>query len=205
VSTSPNVFREYRQESWNFPTGLLNSDQTNKLRFWGVYDIINNSRHNLNVSLLQNFFSGTPYGAVGSVDSRPFVTNPGYASPPSTVGYFFTARDAFRTEDVSRTDIAMNYTFRWSMFGKQFEVFIQPEVINLFDETAVDARNVNQDVLDATNDAGFEPFDPFTQTPVRGPAGSGANWDFGEDFGDPIEADDFQTPRTFRFSVGFRF
>jgi hypothetical protein len=212
VPTSPNTFAEYREERWNFPVGLLNSDQTHKFRFWGVYDIINNSHHNLNVSLLQNFFSGTPYGAVGNVDPRGnpdtgeiFVVNPGYASPPATVGYFFTDRDAFRTDDVTRTDIAMNYTFRWNMFGKQFEVFLQPEVINLFDETAVDARLVNQDVLDATNDAGFEPFDPFTETPVRGPAGTGANWDFGPDFGEPILATNFQTPRTFRFSVGFRF
>lgn len=200
VSVSPNSHPEYKDPRWNTPVGALLSDQTHKIRIWGVYDIISNSHHNLNVSLLQNFFSGTPYSAVGAVDSRPFVSNPGYASPPSTVTYFYSERGAFKTDDVTRTDIAMNYTFRWNLFGKQFEVFLQPEVINLFDETAGDARSVNQAVLDATNDAGFEPFDPFTETPVQG-----VHWDFGPDFGQVEEADDFQTPRTFRFSLGFRF
>ena len=33
--------------------GKLPTDQTHKLRIWGVYDILDNERHNLNVSLLQ--------------------------------------------------------------------------------------------------------------------------------------------------------
>ena len=39
------------------------------------------------------------YGAIGGVDPRPSVTNPGYVSPPSgtVTTYYYSARDAFRT------------------------------------------------------------------------------------------------------------
>ncbi len=208
VSTSPNEYAEYKDPAWNTPIGLLTADQTHKLRFWGVYDIINNSRHNLNVSLLQNYFSGTPYGALGSVNPSSFVTNPGYATPPTSVNYYFTDRDEFRTSSISRTDIALNYTFRWNMFGKQFEVFLQPEIINLFDGDDILARREVTNVTDETDGAACSNsptgsclgFNPFTETPVEN-----VHWTRSDDFGQPDEADDFQQPRTFRLSVGFRF
>ena len=200
VSADPNVYPEYKEQRWNLPVGPLLNDQTHKLRAWAVYDILDNERNSLNVSLLQNFFSGTPYSASGSVDSRPFVNNPGYAQPPATVTYFFSERGAFKTDDVTRTDLALNYTFRWNLFGKSFEIFAQPEIINLFDEDSVDARRENSDIIDATDTARLSTFNPFTETPVEG-----VHWERGEDFGQADEADDFQTPRTFRFSIGFRF
>jgi hypothetical protein len=33
----------------------------------------------------------------------------------------------------------------------------------------------------------------------------GVHWDFGPDFGDALSEEDFQDPRTYRFSLGFRF
>ncbi|MCP3958592.1 MAG: TonB-dependent receptor [bacterium] len=208
VSASPNQYREYSDNSWAFPVGPLSSDQEHKLRVWAVYDILDNERHNLNVSLLGNFFSGTPYSDDFAVDTRPYVTNPGYAQPPANVSYFPTGRGAFDTGDVTRFDVAFNYTFRWNMWGKSFEIFLQPEVINLFDDDAIDARSANDDVSDATDGAACPasptgsclPFNPFTTTPVRD-----VHYVYGDDYGQADEADDFQEPRTFRFSVGFRF
>ncbi len=209
VSVDPNQYPEYKDPAWNIPVGPLSNDQTHKARIWAVYDILDNERHSLNVSVLENFFSGTPYSAVGSVDSSPFVTNPGYAQPPTQVGYFFSNRGAFKTDDVTRTDVALNYTFRLNLWGKSFEIFAQPEIINLFDEDSVDGRRENLDIFDATDGGTNCPlapggvcqtFNPFTTTPVEG-----VHWAKGADFGEADEADDFQTPRTFRFSIGFRF
>ena len=70
-------------------------------------------------------------------------------------------------------------------------------MINVFNENGVIDGNVN--VLDATNSS-MEPFNPFTETPVQG-----VNWALDPDFGQPINTNDFQMPREFRFSVGLRF
>lgn len=57
------------------------------------------------------------------------------------------------------------------------------------------------------------PFNPFTTTPIecqQGAAaatcqGMGANFQRGPNFGKPATETDYQTPRTYRFSVGLRF
>ncbi len=194
---SPRSFSEYTEERWNYPTGDLANDQRHKLRAWAVFDIFNNDRNSLSVGLMQNFFSGSPYAAVGTVDARPFVTNPGYQIPPSSVNYFFTGRDAFTTDDITRTDLSLNYSFKWKAFGKSMEVFIQPEILNLFDESNV--IDVNTSVLTEDNSS-LAAFNPFTETPVQG-----VHYEFGDDFGQPENEDDFQRPRLFRLSIGFRF
>lgn len=198
VPSSPNAFKEYKEERWNSPTGNLFSDQRHKVRVWGVYDIIDSEHNSLNVSLLQNFFGSQPLAVAGSVDSRPFVTNPGYAIPVTNVTYFFSPRGSIRSDSVTRTDLALNYGFRWNLFGRQVEVFVQPEVINVFNRDAV--IDPDDTIVDATNDSSFDTFNPFTETPVQG-----VHWDFDDDYGEATDEDDFQTPRTYRFSVGFRF
>lgn len=191
-------FPEYKDLSWNNPRGDLGLDQRHRARIWAVYNILTGGRNNLSVSLLQNYASGTPYGAVGAVDTRPIVTNPGYAIPPATVTYYFTNRDAFRTDDLTATDLSFNYGFVFSTFGKEVEIYLQPEVLNLFDEQGVGF--VNTAVQDATNTDGLEPFNPFTTKPVEG-----VHWRRGNNFGKPTNELHFQQPRTFRMSVGFKF
>jgi hypothetical protein len=82
--------------------------------------------------------------------------------------------------------------------GKEVEIFLVPQVLNVFNEDAEVV--VNTTVLEATNASGYEDFDPFTETPVEG-----VHFDFGEDFGRARREEDFQQPRTYRFSVGLRF
>ena len=132
------------------------------------------------------------------MNSGAFITNPGYALPPSTVTYYYTARDAFRTDDITATDLTLNYSFNWRTLGKDVEVFLEPEVLNLFNEQGV--INVNTSVLDATRNTSFQRFNPFTTKPVEG-----VHWAKAATFGKPQTKDDYQQPRTFRFSVGFRF
>ncbi len=195
ISDDPLQYREYRAFPGHRPVGPLGADQEHKLRVWGMYDIVQGDRHNLNVSLLQNFFSGTPYHAEGDVDTRPFVTNPGYVSAiDGQIDYFFTPRGAFTTPDVSSTDIALLYGFR---VAKNLELFFKTEVLNVFNEDAV--IDLDTQTLDATT-GDFAEFNPFTESPIEG-----THWGKGDEFGQPQNEFDFQRPRTYRFSVGFRF
>ena len=52
----------------------------------------------------------------------------------ATNGGVVALEGAFETDDITRTDLGLNYSFRWNAFGKSMEIFIQPEVINLFNE-----------------------------------------------------------------------
>jgi hypothetical protein len=198
VSSGVREYPEYKQASWNSPKGYLSTDQRHRLRFWGVWDVFKTDRNHLSLGFIQNYQSGTPYGAAGSVASFRFVNNPGYALPPTTVTYFFTDRDAFRTDDITATDLTLNYAWTWNAFSKNVEVFIQPEVLNVFNERGLTA--VNTTVRDNTTTASLARFNPFTTTPVEG-----VHWVKGPNFGKPTVASSYQTPRTFRFSVGFRF
>ncbi|MEM7583683.1 MAG: TonB-dependent receptor [Acidobacteriota bacterium] len=198
LSSDVGEYPEYKAFDAHQPRGSLAIDARHKVRLWAVYDVLQGERQSLSVSLLQSFTSGTPYGAEGAVNSRDFIANPGYLTPPREVDYWFTGRDAFTTDDITSTDLAVNYAFKWNLGGKSFELFLQPEVLNVFDEQ--NALVVNTTVLDATNSAEFETFNPFTETPIQG-----VHWDFGRNFGQPVRDTDYQRPRTFRLSAGFRF
>ena len=62
------------------------------------------------------------------------MTDPGYVTPQGAASenYYYTARDAFRTESLRRTDIAVNYTLGLGTGARQLTPFVQIQVINLF-------------------------------------------------------------------------
>ena len=206
IAATTFQFPQYKDPRWNNPSGDLSTDQRHRVRFWGVYDLVRNDHHKLSASVLQNYYSGVPYGAVGNVDPKlraalpNGLPNPGYTVPPANVTYYFTARDAYHTDTITATDLSLNYSFQWSTFGKDVEVFLQPELLNVFNEQG--KLRVDTSVLSATNDATLRPFNPLTDTPVEG-----VHWRKGPNFGAvPDGAENFyQQPRTFRFSVGLRF
>jgi len=191
-------YPEYQRAEWSYPEGDLSIDQRHRVRAWLVWDILSTSRWNLSASWLENFWTGTPYGANGSVvvagSAEWFIPNPGYESPPNYVDYWFTSRDAFRTDDIHRSDLSFNLSF---FVGNQVEIFLQPEILNIFGEDGV--TNPNTGVLTWRN-SDLETFDPYTTTPVQG-----THWDYGSSFGEADTEDDFQTPRTYRLSLGVRF
>ena len=192
INGNPLGYPEYREARWNTPDGDLSTDQRHNLRLWAIYDIFNTDHHSLNTSVLLNYASGTPYSAIASIDPRPYVNNPGYLTPTSSVSYFVSDRGAFTTDDITRVDVSLNYSFKWNLWNRDFEVFIQPEMLNVFDEqsfTRVD-NTVNN----------LAPFDPFTTTPTEG-----VNYDLDDGFGDPLTPEDITLPRTYRVSIGFRF
>ena len=109
-------YPEYRQASWYTPEGDLGGDQRHRSTLWLNYGVP--KVDGLTLSVLEDLASGLPYGAVGTVDARPFVaaSSPAvaaaYATPQGGASetYYFTARDAFRTEASRRTDFAANYS-----------------------------------------------------------------------------------------------
>lgn len=172
----------------------------------------------LTVSALQTLESGVPYGAVSSngIDIRSYVTNPGYLTPPANnqLSYFFTARDAFRTEGQKRTDLAATYTRRIPGL-KRLEGFAQLQVINLFNQfqlcgcggsvfvngAGVSSTQINTAVVTSVSPGStLQTFNPFTATPVEG-----VNWAKGQNFGKSINRFAYTTPRMLRVSFGVRF
>jgi hypothetical protein len=201
TNTTDQRYPEYAQASWNRPAGALSIDQRHRAHWWATYRLPTlSSVGAISVSVLEALESGTPYGAVGLVDTRPFVANPGYLNPPASETYYLTSRDAFRTDVTTRTDAALNVVRRLGGAGTR-ELFFRATIGNVFNEQGiVNAAAVNQSVLTSNNNAQLQPFNPFLTAPVRG-----VNWDLGSHFGRPLTRLAYQTPRTFAFSAGVRF
>jgi hypothetical protein len=192
----PDFYPEYTQASWGLPRGDLAIDQRHRIRAYASYDLpVPRALGVFSLGIIQAYDTGTPYGAAGSAIVSPYVTNPGYVTPPRASTYYFTSRDAFRTDNVARTDLSLNYSFR---VADAVEVFLHPQVLNVFNNHAAVA--VDTTILSAANASGFARFNPFTTQPAQG-----VNWDYGANFGKARNAADYQTPRTFQFSVGARF
>ena len=205
---SPDQYPEYKDRAWNLPPGDLATDQRHRVRLFATYDLpfVPQRIGAVSFSATQAYDTGAPYGAVGTVRSSTFVTNPGYILPPSTVTYYFTARDAFRTDAIKRTDISLNFSTK---IAGLVEIFIQPQVLNLFNNRGVVA--VDTTVNTARNPGGgtYLTFNPFTTTPVQRPhldnTVKTANWDFGPSFGKPTSVNSYQIPRQFQVTMGLRF
>jgi hypothetical protein len=182
------------------------SDQRHRVRLLGSADLpfVPKSMGNFNVGIIQAYDTGAPYGAVGTVRASTYVTNPGYITRPATSTYYYTARDAFRTDSISSTALSLTYTIR--LFNA-VELFAQPQVLNLFNNQG--AIIVDQTVQTAANTAtGYLPFNPFTTTPVQGARNvttPTANWNYGPNFGKPTSVAGYQQPRTFLVTAGVRF
>jgi len=203
VASTPNLYREYKAYAQNNPVGFLPNDQTHRLRLYASFDQPIGRFGDLNVSALERFDSGTPYSASGTVHVRSFVTNPGYATAPASGTYFFSDRGEFRADDLTATDLALN----WTLPITKVQFFFQGEILNVFNEQAVVAPS------NAIAVFGQNRFNPFTETPRECPQGTAAsacvaggyNWQKTASFGEATAAASYQTPRTYRFSAGFRF
>jgi hypothetical protein len=217
VPTPLLSYPEYQQASWFSPVGDLSVDQRHRLRIWGVYEIpVADAVGSLNVAVSHQYGSGVPYGAVGVVSTVPYVVNPGYVQPSGNNSngwdYYFTDRDAFRTEGTNRTDLALNYGYQIGG-GRLAELFLHVEVLNLFnrfqlcgcgDNVFRNGGNVNLNKVDrrtlSPGQNGMQAFNPLTTTPVEG-----VNWSTVPTFGTAVDRFAYTTPRTFRFSFGVRF
>ena len=217
VTAGLQEYPEFWNASWYAPKGHLPADQTHRVRFVGSYDL-QLGPITITPGLIETLDTGTAYGAwsltanYGGIASYPYVTNPGYAMPPNRVDYYFTPRDAYRTDTVTRTDLSLNLSGRIG----PVEIYVQPQIWNVFNEEGV--QTVNQSVSVGTSSSasastGLKRWNPFTTAPIECPQGSsaaacsamGANWRKGANFGKPTSATHYQIPQRFLVSLGVRF
>ena len=169
-------------------------------------DLPAGGKNALSLGIIPRSESGTPYGADADVslfdaDFNDYVANPGYLNPPATSTYFFGPRDQFRTAWLYRTDLSVNYSRKLSAGGGP-QAFAQFQFLNLFNQFQAfnNARSEISTTIRTAVNGNYDPFNPFVETPVKG-----VNWDYGSKFGEPVSKNAYTTPRTFRFSAGFRF
>lgn len=219
VTTQLLRFPEFVQARWNSPEGDLSIDQRHRARLWGTYRIPGpDSMGVFDIGVVQILESGVPYGAIGPIDTTPFVTGTNYLNPSGNRAdgfwdYYFSSRDTFRTEATYRTDLAVNYAYRLPGLST-VDLFFHGELLNIWNQFqlcgcggnvftnggATDLRKINQGILTAANSATMQPFNPFTQAPVEG-----VNWAKRTNFGTQVDQFSWTSPRTFRFSFGARF
>ncbi len=224
VLVTNNNYPEYTRFARNQPVGYLSADIRHRANLWLQYDVPTPVGI-LNLSLLERFHSGQAYSAIGTIDVRQSATNlptgivnPGYATPPSSVTYYFSDRGDFRLDDITSTDLAINYSIPIS----KLNLFINADLINALGEEGLeDPTFIRTTVRTRRNGATFAnpggtaaraaAFNPFTDTPREFVAGvsnpTDGVYNFAKDvnFGKAITPAAYQTPRTYRFSVGLRF
>ena len=231
----PNQFGEFYPEYLNYenrqPSGYITGDQRHRAKIWAGYDIALPLNVKLNTSVIQSYDSGRAYSAIGNIDAygatnpyagSPFANENSGANSPYTRSqlgtshtYYFSKRGAFRSDDATSTDLAINL----SLPIHRFELFFQGQVLNVFNEKAVNnifLGNIDTTVRTLrTNGAasGLLAFNPYTATPVECPQGAtaatctamGANFQLGDNFGTAANQNAYQSPRTYRFAFGLRF
>ncbi|HJQ38570.1 MAG TPA: TonB-dependent receptor [Thermoanaerobaculia bacterium] len=222
-----NTFGHFYPEYLNYenrqPSGYLTGDQRHRAKVWVGYDIPL-PVVKLNASIIQSYDSGRAFSATANIDpyglTTPFTNSPasregnGTTSPylrnqlGTSATYYFSKRGEFRTEDTTATDLALNL----SIPIRRFEIFMQGQVLNVFNEHAVNNIYLgNMDFTVYTARGGGDPritdatkalkaFNPLTETPVEG-----VHYTYGPNFGKALTADAYQTPRTYRLAVGLRF
>ena len=132
-----DTFPEYRQESWNYPTGYNPGDQRHKVRAWFNYTLpIGETIGRVDVSMVQRADSGVAVDVNGSIDPRAFVTNPGYVTPIQSVAYYFIPRGSFRWDPVYSTDFAVTWGKRLPSLDRT-EVFFRGVITNIFNNAAI--------------------------------------------------------------------
>lgn len=195
------TYPEYRDLKWNAPVGDLQQDVRHRIRLWATWDMpfIPGRFGRFALTPLFSLDTGQPYGVHGPVLVDQYVTNPGYVTPPWTVDYWFTRRDAYRTPTVTQVDLALN----WSLTLRGVELFVQPQVINVLGAHAIvtaDRLYIDLGVRTAATSTDLQPFNPFTDKPVRG-----VNYELSPTFAQALGLTAYQQPRTFKISMGVRF
>ena len=199
-------------EQYN-PVGFLGPDMRHRANIWVRYDVPT-SFGVFNLSLLERYHSALSYSARGTIDVRRGtttgpangVTNPGYAAVPTNVGFTFGERGSYRLDNISSTDLGINYTVPVG----RLHLFVEGDVLNILNEQGIeDPDAVDKTILTRRQSNCLQTgtttrclaFNPLAgEEPVEG-----VHWQKGANFGNPTSADAYQNPRTYRVSFGVRF
>ncbi len=205
---------EYRDFEQNNPVGDLGPDMRHRANVWVQYDLPTRVG-DLNLTLLERYHSALAYSASSLIDVRRGtstgpangVVNPGYVTAPSSVTYFFSDRGAFSLDDITSTDLGVNW-FLPPVRGVRF--FLEGDILNLFNEQGVeDPDFVDKTVLTRRQTTCLQTGTNqrcLAFNPLAGEAPQeGVHWQKGPNFGRATAAEAYQLPRTYRLSVGLRF
>src|SRR4029079_8832314 len=199
---------EYQAFDENHPIGYLEADMRHRASIWAQYNLQTAVGH-FNVSVLEKYHSGLPYSATASIDIRRSATladgivNPGYITPPSRVWYYFGERGGYRLDNITSTNLAINYESA-AFHGARF--FVETDIVNVFNESKVEYPSTSRGpVVNATVNvrrtlSTLTAFNPFPTTPVEG-----VHFTKPATFGKPTNREAYQDPREYRISVGVRF
>jgi hypothetical protein len=197
---------EYRDFAQTNPVGDLGPDMRHRANIWMQYDLPTPAG-DFNFTLLERFHSALSYSAVGTIDVRRGtstgpangVANPGYVTAPSSVTYYFSDRGGFRLDDITSTDLGVNW-YAPPLRGVRF--FIEGDILNLFNEQGLeDPDFIDKTVLTRRQSTSLRPFNPLAgEVPQEG-----VHWQKGPRFGQPTAVDAYQLPRTYRLSLGLKF
>ena len=183
--------------SWSSPSGDLSNDRRHRLSFWSQVAVIDTEEQGtLGLALIETIESGAPYGVVSWIDAAPAIGS----STPVLMPYYFTARDAFRTEGSMRTDFSVRYVRRLPGTVRT-DLLIQFHALNLFDaEQVLDRPSYEAARTAFSHPSAFAPFNPFTQQPVRN-----VHWDVDPRLTSALATAQETMPRAYRLTVGIRF
>ncbi|HEX2059162.1 MAG TPA: TonB-dependent receptor, partial [Thermoanaerobaculia bacterium] len=204
---------EYTGFEKNNPVGYLGPDMRHRANVWVGIDFPT-SFGEFNVTLLERYHSALSYSARGTIDVRRGTTtgpangvvNPGYASVPSNVGYTFSERGEFRVDDISSTDVGINYALPFH----RYRFFVEADILNIFNQQGIeDPDFVDKTVLTRRQTSCLQTgtttrclaFNPLAGEEPQ----EGVHWQKAATFGQPTGPDAYQLPRTYRFSLGVRF
>lgn len=201
ITTSALSYPEYNQARWSRPGGYLDIDERHKLRIFGTWDAISTKHHRVNLGFAHYVTTGAPYDAQGTINVEEYVENPGYVTPDGAFEqtYYFSSPAHYRLPTVQSTDLSITYSFVPTLFGQNIEIYIKPEVRNIFNNDTV--INVNTQVDTANDVSTLQAFNPFTTTKPQ----EGVHWQKGASFGKPQAYTDYQLARRYFLAVGIRF
>lgn len=195
ANVAPSIYYpEFFDYERNNPVGYLRGDQRHRVRAWASLN-----RGRFDVSLLQTYDSGVAYSISAPINVTRYAgapDNPGYNAIPNG-RYFFSDRGALRGDDVTSTNLAVRYAHP---LGRA-SLFVHADLLNAFDEDALaDPQRTGTGISTAANSPTLQPFDPRTTTPIEG-----VHFTRAANFGQALNNLAWQTPRTFRVSVGAKF
>jgi len=192
-------YPEYNNYAARNPSGYLPADQRHVANIFAIYDL-NTAIGSFNFSATQRYESGTPYynaillplSTNSSSWGLPARSTSGYVAPPSDATYYLDGRSAHRAENMTQTNLGIN----WHLPISKLDVFIEIDVFNIFDqENAFIGEYYNTSGLATTTQ-----FNVYNDTPVEG-----VNYTLDDEWGTPLTGSAYQTSRTYRFDVGLRF
>ncbi len=204
VSSSLTSYPEYIDLAWTRPKATSHADQRHRVRMWGTCALpITERLGNLHRRRCSSRSTPARRTARSAACDRA-TSSPTRATvePPDTVNYWFTDRDAFRTETMYRTDFSLNYGYR--LGGQTRALRADPGAEPVQSVPAVQHRQQRHqyDRADRRRRSGSVP--DVQSVHARRPV-QGVHWDYGEEFGKPSGAAAYTLPRTFQFALGVRF